>query len=901
VSISPGARLGPYEIVAAIGAGGMGEVYRARDTRLDRTVAIKVLPASFAADADRRERFTREAKAISSLDHPHICTLYDIGEHAGTAFLVMQYLEGETIEQRLIRGALPTADALRHAIEIAEALDRAHRHGVVHRDLKPGNIMLTRGGAKVLDFGLAKVSASSIAGAGASAIPTTPPAITAQGTILGTFQYMAPEQLEGADADHRSDIFAFGSVLYEMLTGKRAFEGRSQASLISAIMSGTPAPLTSLQPLTPPALERIVMKCLEKDPDRRWQSAADLADELRWATSSGSTAASSTLGAAPAVTAAASRVRRARALWAAVAILGVALLAVTSLWLRDRWSSRSEPARSISFMTTLPDGWVLAPSQASGSASAPIAVSPDGQRIAIIALGQSGPARKTQIWIRSLDALVATPLTGTEGASSPFWSPDGRNIGFFADGQLKKIDARGGPVVTLCPADGSLGASWGKSGTIVFTPTGNSVLMKVPETGGVPVAATKFGAGEIMHWRPSFLPDGRHFIYRAAIVGQRGPFYVASIDSTDSKLVLQADSSNAVYSKGHLLFLLGPTLMAQRFDLESLTVSGGPFPIADRIESQSAVSVPNGLFSVSDSGLLAYRTGSGIAGSELVWFDRSGKRLSKVGEPARYTDLELSPDGKRLAVAIREGAAAASYDVWIIDLERNVRSRFTSDPADEGGARWTADGKLIAYYIAKKGLFIKPSRSSSSERRVIDGDLGPYPDSWTPDQRALLYELNDEKTSWDIWVLPVFPEGKPRPLIQAPERQEFGRISPDGRWIAYRSTESGREEIFVVPYPGPGDRVQVSSTGGKFPRWRRDGRELFYMNSDNRMMVVGVDGSGQMFRAGAETALFDTMPIGANWPYDVTADGQRFLISSRAEQASSTPITVVVDWTAALK
>jgi Tol biopolymer transport system component len=899
MALDSGTRLGPYEIVAAIGAGGMGEVYRARDTRLERTVAIKVLPASFAADIDRRERFTREAKVISSLDHPHICTLYDVGEHAGTAFLVMQYLEGETLEQRLLRGPLPTADALRHATEIADALDRAHRQGVVHRDLKPGNVMLTKGGAKVLDFGLAKVGSSSIAGAGASALPTTPPAITAQGTILGTFQYMAPEQLEGAEADHRTDIFAFGSVLYEMLTGKRAFEGRSQASLISAIMSATPVPLAAVQPLAPPALERIVMKCLEKDPDRRWQSAADLADELKWMSSGGSTGVSSTPDVA-AVIARAQTVRGARAWRAAVAVLGVALIAVASLWLRDRWLSGAAPASSIRFTAALPDGLVLAPSQASGSASAPIAVSPDGQRIAIVALAQDGSARKAQIWIRSLDALTATPLAGTDGASSPFWSPDSRSIGFFADGQLKKIDARGGPVVTLCPAERSLGASWGTSGMIVFTPTNNSILMKVPEAGGVPVAATRFGPGEIMHWRPSFLPDGRHFIYRAAIAGQRGPFYVASIDSMDSKLVLQADSSNAVYSRGHLLFMLGSTLMAQPFDLGSLTVSSGPFPIADRVETQSSVSVPNGLFSVSDSGLLAYRTGTTVAGGELVWFDRSGKRLSRVGEPGRYTDVELSPDGKRLALAVRDGAST-TFDIWILDLERGVRSRFTSDPENEGGARWTSDGKLLAYYVEKKGLFVKPSGSSTSERRLIDGARGEYPDSWTPDQRALLYELEDPKTSWDIWLLPVTPEGPPRPLIQAPDRQEFGRISPDGRWVAYRSTESGREEVFVVPYPGPGDKVQVSSTGGKFPRWRRDGKELFYLDSDNKMTVAAVDGSGPTFKAGAETALFDTLPLGANWPYDVTADGQRFLISSRTEQASSTPITVVVNWAGAPK
>jgi Tol biopolymer transport system component len=870
----------------------MGEVYRARDTRLDRTVAIKVLPDSFVADPQLRERFAREARVISSLDHPHICMLYDVGEVEHTSFLVMQYLEGETLEQRLAKGALPLDQALRHAIDIADALHRAHRQGIVHRDLKPGNIMITKSGAKVLDFGLAKTHAPGGAGPGSSGVPTTPPTLTARGVILGTFQYMAPEQLEGNEADARSDIFALGAVVYEMVTGKRAFEGRSQASLISAIMSGTPAPISSLQPVAPASLDRIVTKCLEKDPEDRWQTARDLEDELKWVTSS----AIITSTVAPQAPAARSARRNAAIPWAIAGTLALVLAAVGLFWGFTRWGSTPEVPSSITFAAALPDGWGLAPVQSSGYASAPLAVSPDGRRVAFAAMG---PDKRTQIWVRALDALAPLPLPGTAGASSPFWSPDGRFIAFFADGSLKKIDVTGGPAITLCAAADNMGGTWSTTGVIVFS-AGRGGLLKVAASGGVPTPATQLKSDETLHWRPSFLPDGRRFIHRANTKGHSGPFYIASIDSPDRTLILEADASNAVYSAGYLLFMLGSTLMAQPFDAARGVISGEPTPVAERVDVQ-ATNTPNGLFSASPNGVLAYRSGeSAVTGTDLIWYDRSGKEIGKLGPPARYGDIELSPDGTRLAVSVTD-IAAKNVDLWIFDIDRNVRTRFTSDPATDNGARWTADGKLISYAVSGKGLFVKPSGSSADERKILDAAHNEYPDSWTPDQRSLLYEMDDPRTSWDLWVLPLAPGSKPYPFIQAPLRQEYGRVSPDGRWVAYRSTESGRDEIYLVPFPGPGDKVQVSVNGGIYPRWRRDGRELFYLSLANKIVAVPVDGTGGVVKVGAEMPLFDVAPSRGDWPYDVTADGKRFIVNSRIEQSSSTPFTVVVNWTAALK
>ena len=881
MTLAPGVRLGAYEIVGLIGAGGMGEVYRARDTRLGRDVAVKIIPDRTAADPQFRDRFEREAHAISSLDHPNICALFDVGEHNGTAFLVMQYLEGETLEHRLRAGALPIDQALRCGIEIARALAAAHRAGIVHRDLKPANIMMTKSGARLLDFGLAKATGAGVVSS-LSMAPTTPP-ITGAGTILGTFQYMAPEQLEGAEADARTDIFAFGAVLYEMLTGRRAFEGKSQASLISAIMTASPVPVANLGTSAPQDLDRVIEKCLAKDPDRRWQSAQDLADELSWVAER-----------SPAVPSTATPSRAAtRRLWVAAAAIGAFALGAASWFAFTSMRPHTAAGPVVMFAANLPDGWIVAPSQTTGRSTAPVAISPDGRRLAIVG---RGPERQTQLWVRDLSSMAPVALPNTSGAISPFWSPDSRYIGFFAEGSLKRIEATGGPAVTLCATTEIMGGAWNRDGVIVFSP-GAGTLMKVPATGGTATPATTLTGGETLHWRPSLLPDGRRFIYRANTPGQKGPFYVGSLDSQDRTMILNADASNILFASGHLLFMSGATLMAQPFDERRLVLTGEPRPTAAEVRTQSTTSVPNAVFSVSANGVLAYQPGRSSAVSELVWFDRAGKPLAKLGDPAAYSDVEISPDDRRVAVAVRDPAARA-LDLWIFDIARNVRTRLTSDPDSESGARWSHDGRTIVYQIAKKGMYLRSSGGVGAERQILALSHNEYPDGWTPDDRSIVYEMDDPKTSWDLWTLPLTPGAKPEPIVQAPFRQEYASLSNDGRWLAYQSDESGQAEIYVVSYPRPGDKFQVSLKGGQYPRWRHDGNELFYLSLDNSVKAVAVNGTGSTFQVGAEKHLFETDILRGNWPYDATSDGQRFLVAGAIEQSTAAPVTVVVNWTA---
>jgi Tol biopolymer transport system component len=650
-------------------------------------------------------------------------------------------------------------------------------------------------------------------------------------------------------------------------------------------MSGTPAPLSTVQPLTPVALDRIVRKCLVKDPDGRWQSASDLEDELKWVAEGAAGAP------VVAATSSASRTRSARVAWASAAALAIALTVVGLLFIRERARPNSAGPATLKLAATLPDGWDLTTVGLSGVSTAPVAVSPDGRRIAFVAISSD---KKTSIWIRPLDSVSALPLAGTEGGTSPFWSPDSRFLGFFAGGSLKKVDTSGGPVVTLCAAPNDLGGTWGASGVIVFALRAGP-LQKVRAEGGVPAPATQLGKGETGQWRPSFLPDGRHFIYRTGPSGEKGPFHIGSLDSFDRTLAVHADSSNAIYSQGHLLFLLGSTLMAQRFDAERREISGEPFPVAEEIQIQGNA----GIFSASNNGVLVYRAGDSLAGGELSWMDRSGKALSTLGDPGSYGDLELSPDGKRLALSVRSSVVSnAQTDVWIIEIDRNVRTRFTSDPAAEAGPRWTRDGRTIAYSVAEKGIFVKSSGGAGGERRLVEGTHEEYPDSWSADD-SLLYERIDPTTSWDLWLLA--PRGAaPVPFIPAPFRQEYARFSPDSRWVSYQSNESGREEIYVVPFPGPGDRVQVSTNGGRFARWRGDGKEMFYFAPDHRLMSVQLDTRTATLTPGAPVPLFETEPVYRDWPYDVSSDGQRFIINTRTKTTTATPLTVVVNWTAGL-
>jgi hypothetical protein len=676
MAILPGRRLGPYEILSAIGAGGMGEVYKACDTRLDRTVAIKTLPPHLADRAELRERFDREAKTIASLNHPHICTLYDTGHQDGIDFLVMEYLEGETLAQRLQKGGLPLEQVLQYAIEISDALDKPHRKGVTHRDLKPGNIMLTKSGTKLLDFGLAKLKQEvSPPNAQLSELPTASDPLTAQGSIVGTLQYMAPEQLEGKEVDARTDIFAFGAVVYEMATGKRAFEGKTQASLIAKILEIDPPPISSLQPMTPPALDRVVKKCLAKEPEKRWQAASDVCDELKWIAESGSQTGT------PASLAATrkSRLGDARLAWIVAAVL---LLAGLAFGYYAYFKRPPEQKRTVRFSLFPPDNWSLAGTGAvTTGASAPVAISPDGQRVAFVAASADG---KTLLWVRPLDALTAQELAGTEGTTSPFWSPDSRSLGFFAGGKLKKIDVSGGPPITLCDAPDNRGGAWSSEGMIVFAPTNISALQKVSASGGAPAAATVLGQGELGHIRPSFLPDGRHFLYStiAPRSGSGGPIYLGSLDSGERKLLLNATSANALYTQGYLLFLRETTLIAQPFDTRRLALTGDAFPIADQIRISGSTQ-PYAYFSASENGALAYQT-------ERWHIKRVRKQLAPsffglTARVSRSARLEIPPhtptlsflrtvNGFPSAFQMRGRGGISGFTTWRVACERASRS-----------------------------------------------------------------------------------------------------------------------------------------------------------------------------------------------------------------------------------
>ncbi|MEO6260839.1 MAG: protein kinase, partial [Thermoanaerobaculia bacterium] len=679
MTLASGSRLGPYEITGTLGAGGMGEVYRARDTRLERSVAIKVLPAELAQNAQFRSRFEREAKTISSLNHPNICTLHDFGHDNGVDYLVMELVEGESLADRIERGPLPPADVLRYGGQIAEALDRAHRAGIVHRDLKPGNIMLTKHGAKLLDFGLAKNAVTAMSPESA----TIQKSLTAEGTIIGTFQYMAPEQLEGMEADPRTDIFALGAVLYEMASGRRAFDGKTRTSLIAAIVSSQPTPIAELQPLAPPALDHVIERCLAKDPADRWQSAKDVAEELKWISEKGSQ-----VGVAAPL--AMRRKTRERLAWTLSSLLAVATMVFASLWLllqrqpHPRLESSILPPEKVQFAFD------------NGS----LVISPDGARVAYAGRGTDNRAA---LWIRPLNAGSSQMLAGTEGASYPFWSADSRFVGFFAGGKLKKIDANGGPPQTLCDAGNGRGGSWGRDGTIVFAPTDRDPLSRVPSSGGQATAVTQLSNEEFSHRFPWLLPDGKHFLFLAQSLKStqdRGRIMVGQLDSKEVKSLLSANSPVVYSTAGYVLFCRERSLLAQRFDPEKLLLSEEPFPIAEKI--QTFANTASAIFSVATNGMLVYQTGSAGVISQLGWLDRAGKPLGVIGTPADYYRPRLSHDGKRIAVEIVDEQIGTS-DLYIYDLVRNTPTRLTFEPSPDTGAVWSPDDQFIAYSSDQPG------------------------------------------------------------------------------------------------------------------------------------------------------------------------------------------------------
>jgi serine/threonine protein kinase len=887
MAIHSGSRLGPYEILSAIGAGGMGEVYRARDTRLDRTVALKVLPPHLAGRSELRERFEREARTIAGLNHPHICVLHDIGQQEGINFLVMEYLEGETLAQRLLRGALPLEQVLQYAVEIADALDKAHRNGVTHRDLKPGNIMITRMGIKLLDFGLAKwkhvsASANSPLSELSTADATADVPLTAHGTILGTLQYMAPEQLEGNDVDARADIFAFGAVVYEMATGKKAFQGKSSASVISAIMSSDPPPISKLQPMTPPALDRTVKRCLAKNADDRWQSAADLADQLKWISGTNSL----TVVAAP-PPAPIQKTWRWSIGWMAAILIASAAVGIGVLYLKPTSPSARQVSR---FTITLPVGDQLAELQ-----NLVIAVSPDGSRLVYVASHDGVP----QLYLRSMDSLQASPLPGTENATAPFFSPDGQWIGFFADGNLKKISAAGGATVTLTASRGGfLSAAWGPDGTILVNglPLGLGIT-QIPDSGGSPKEVTTVNSkkGEIAHRLPMFLPGGKALLFLATTGTPNSSnmqIEAAQIGS-GVRRTLGAGGSPAYAPSGHLIFAQAGVLMAAPFDAGRMEITGSAVPVLEGV-MQSATS---GLaqYNFSDSGTLAYIPGSLQGAHRLIFVDRKGTE-TPLEAPARlYGYPRLSPDGRRVA-------AGFDGQIWIYDLARQTLSRLTfqGDSLNLNPA-WTPDGKHIVFQSSNGGpfnLYLQPADGSgAAERLTNSNDTRQAASTFSRDGQFLAFTQTNSVTASDIWVMRM-SDHSAQAFLQTPANEGAPQFSPDGHWLAYSSNESGKMEVYVQPYPGPGGKWQISVSGGAEPVWNPNGRELFF-RSGNKMMAVDVSTQGT-FTPGKPRMLFEGPYLQTNVAlpnYSVSPDGERFLMTKDTEpDRAKTQINVVLNW-----
>jgi eukaryotic-like serine/threonine-protein kinase len=878
--LNPGTKLGPYEIQSPLGAGGMGEVYRARDTRLERTVAIKILSAQVSNDPVRKQRFEREAKTISSLNHPHICTLHDIGSQDGVDYLVMECVEGETLAKRLEKGPLPLEQVLKYGAQIADALDKAHRAGIVHRDLKPGNIMLTAAGAKLLDFGLAKPAAPLVSGATlTAAVPTTP--VTQEGTIVGTFQYMSPEQVEGKELDGRSDIFSLGAVLYEMVTGQRAFEGKSQLSVATAILEKEPARIRAVKPMTPSALDHAVKKCLAKLPDERWQSASDLAGELKWA-------GENTSHPSDVTTLAVARKTREKLAWLVVSALVVALI-VKAIW----WPNAKPPEQTLYFSASFP------------LPAHDIAIAPNGHTLAVVSYHES--ARKNVVWIYELGSQSARYLADTEGATYSFWSPDSRSIGFFADGKLKKVDVSGGPVQTICDAPSGRGGTWNRDGVIVFTPDARqgSGLYRVSASGGTPIRISDpdVSHGEASHRWPMFLPDGTHYLFMVANFSGRkevNAIFVGSLDSQEKRFILQATANAAYAAPGYLLFCRDKDLLAQRFDLQSFEVTGEAATILSDIQYHPQIR--RAVFAVSDKGFLLAQTGSGVALSQPIWFDRKGNEIRAVGKPDVYGNVFIAPNGKSVAVDKTDMASPnQNSDIWTYDLQREGAKRLTFDPSNHAVPVWSPDAARMVFAsnrLLNFDLYMKNADGAQQETTIMQQQVDKWPNDWSRDGRYIVYTRGA-----DLWSMTI-PELKTSLFLKAPSVFRNAQFSPDGKWVAYASNETGKWQIYVTSFPEAHGTWQISTAGGEQPRWGSDGKELFYLSSDYKMMATPVS-TGPNFDSGQPVALFQTtprQPVSFNdlFVYDVSRDGQRFLINTAVKEAATSPMSVVLNWTAKL-
>jgi serine/threonine protein kinase/Tol biopolymer transport system component len=909
MALTSGTRLGPYQIESPLGAGGMGEVYRARDTRLERTVAIKVLNAQLVGSTELRTRFEREAKIISQLQHPHICVLHDVGNEGPIDYLVMEFLQGESLAERLRKGPLAPEQVLIIAIEIADALEKAHRAGVVHRDLKPGNVMLTKSGAKLLDFGLAKplgataasgTTGSSSASIFAAALTQTMPApspaspLSTAGAVIGTIQYMSPEQIQGVEADARSDIFSFGVMLFEMVTGKRTFEGKTQASIVGQILAVDPPSVSTLRPETPLGLDRVIRLCLDKDPDERIQTVHDLKLQLQ-AVAEAPLATTQSPAVLPA--------GRSWMPWIAAGVLAIAAIAFALAYIQ----SLRAPQVSV-------HAYILPPEKATfaltGNDAGPPVLSPDGLRVAFVAKNADG---KQMLWIRPLNSAVAQSMSGTDGATFPFWSADSRYVAFFASTKLNKVEASGGPPQAICDASSGRGGTWSSNDTIVFSPDTTSGLARVDAAGGTRTALTTPDGKETSHRWPNFLPDGNHFLYFAhGSTSADSGIYLAALDSKDRdkdrKLLLRNDS-NAIYaSPGYLLFVRDNTLMAQRFNPRSLALEGEAKPVADHVAVNT--DTWRGILTASANGELLYQHGAAGGGSQLDWYDASGKQGEPVlPETAAYSQPMLSPDASKLAFMLETNGIA---DIWVLDVARHTKTRLTFGPQYSNWPLWWPDGKSIVFgnggSASGDSLYRQNADGTGSKEKLLETPgIIDIPFSVSPDGRYIAYARRDPKsnTNFDIWALPMFPdqsgERKPFPVVATNFSDVYPSFSPDGKWLAYANNETGRFEVYIQPFPSGAGRWQVSTAGGARPNWRKDGKELYFV-FDGQIMAVDVTQKDASLQLGTPHALFKATTVtGTSGPYTVSADGKRFVMNTVLPQSVTEPLTLITNWPADLK
>ncbi len=903
MALATGTKLGPYEITGVLGAGGMGEVYRARDTRLDRTVAVKVLPTHLSSSPDLRQRFEREAQVISSLSHPHICTLHDVGQQDGIDYLVMEYLQGETLADRLARSPLPLQHGLIIAIEIADALDKAHTAGVAHRDLKPSNIMLTPAGAKLLDFGLAKsVGTAAAAGLGSGPVfsaavtlssPSPQSPATATGTIVGTIQYMSPEQIEGRQADARSDIFAFGAVLYEMVTGHRAFQGKSQVALASAILEKEPEPITAIQCTASATLDHVIRTCLAKNREERFRSIFDVKLELEYL-------AEMTQRPSPG---APRKQWRERLAWVAAAALVIIALALTGRY----YENRTVPSLPLRVSVVSPAGVFPATAGKNG----PPRISPEGTRFAFVgckteAASQSlaGGNNLCSIWVHSLESGETHEVSGTGGGYSPFWSPDGREIGFFGDGKVKRVAAEGGPVQILCDAESGRGGSWAKD-TIIFTATRTGPIFRVPADGGTPRAITHPApssnpSDDTSHRWTHFLPDGEHFLYlnspNGGACSDLNELHLASLDAKQDVAVLRS-CSDAEFAAGHLIYWRDGNLVAQPFDDRRGVLNGAAVALAQHVAFDALFGF--GEFSASHDGKLLYMTGESGVRARLIWYDRVGATQSALGENEDYESIAISRDGASVV------ANSPGKNIRVMD-SRGTRTLITFDGYNGGFPAWSADGRQIYFTSNANGpydIFVKAANGSDDQQLVVrfeKGQPGAAFLSTSPDGKYLAYVSSDSAAKRGIYTVPLTGERKPHPFLHSSANESAPAFSPDGKWLAFESTQSGRSEVYVTPFPNGGAQYQVSTNGGERPVWRRDGKEIFY-REDLRLMAVEVRAKNTALELGSPKPLFEVAVrnLGARW-YDVSPDG-RFLINTSLPRAQSRNFELLVNWPAELK